>query len=268
MEKLEFRNIRADEIDLRVGTVTEKGYTLLLYKNARVDMAMLDETGCIWQRDHKEIKGNLYCGIGIWNETINQFVWKWDCGVESFSEKEKGEASDSFKRAGFNWGIGRELYTAPFIWIGCKCDDKKIPYEEQKRIQKMRVDQIEITDGKITKLIIKENDNLVYKFQKEEPKVEKKPEPKAKDEPKEEPKKVITFQHTGEPILSEECEDGTAIAAIFDFMKTFYPDTLKDLHALEIELTKLPHAFGVKACKLSLEDIFKAIELKKESKRA
>lgn len=113
------RPLRADEIDVRVGQIYERGVTLLLYKNARVDMAILDEEFGAenWQRDHKEIKGNLYCGIGVWSDDKKQWVWKWDCGTESYTEKEKGEASDSFKRAGFCWGIGRELYTTPFIWL-------------------------------------------------------------------------------------------------------------------------------------------------------
>lgn len=113
------RPLRADEIDVRIGQIYEKGVTLLLYKNARVDMAILDEEFGPenWQRDHKEIKGNLYCGIGVWSKEKEQWVWKWDCGTESYTEKEKGESSDSFKRAGFNVGIGRCLYTAPFIWL-------------------------------------------------------------------------------------------------------------------------------------------------------
>ena len=116
---MEFRTLRADEIDCRVNTINEKGLTLLLYKDARVDMNILDETvgSENWQRDHKELKGNIYCGISIWSEDKQQWVTKWDCGSESYTEKEKGEASDSFKRAGFNVGIGRELYTSPFIWI-------------------------------------------------------------------------------------------------------------------------------------------------------
>ncbi len=121
-----FRTLRADEIDCRVSTINEKGLSLLLYKDARVDMDILDETvGAMnWERDHKELKGNIYCGIGIYDSEKDDYIYKWDCGKESFSESEKGEASDSFKRAGFNWGIGRELYTAPFIYIK-PLDDKE-----------------------------------------------------------------------------------------------------------------------------------------------
>ena len=99
-----------------------KGISLLLYKDARCDMNILDETvkPFNWQRDHKELKGNIYCGVSIYDEETNRWVTKWDCGKESYTESEKGEASDSFKRACFNWGIGRELYTAPFMWVSAK----------------------------------------------------------------------------------------------------------------------------------------------------
>lgn len=121
-----FRGLRPDEIDVRVGSVGKKGASLLLYKDARCDMNILDETygpeG--WQRKHEVINGNLYCGIGIWNKEIGEWVWKWDCGTESYTEKEKGEASDSFKRAAFNIGIGRELYTAGFIFVQCPTQKK------------------------------------------------------------------------------------------------------------------------------------------------
>ena len=102
-----FRGLRPDEIDVRVGSVSAKGVSLLLYKDARCDMNILDETYGVegWQRKHEVINGNLYCGIGIYNKDINEWVWKWDCGTESYTEKEKGEASDSFKRAAFNIGM-------------------------------------------------------------------------------------------------------------------------------------------------------------------
>ncbi len=113
-----FRPLRADEIECRVSMVSGKGVSLLLYKDARCDMNILDETVGTdnWQREHYECKGNLFCRVGIHTDD-NGWVYKADCGTESYAEKEKGESSDSFKRACFNWGIGRELYTAPFIWI-------------------------------------------------------------------------------------------------------------------------------------------------------
>lgn len=127
--KLEFRKLKASEIDARVATVTAKGCSLLLYKDARVDQRVLDETvGAFnWERSHEVIDGNLYCTVRIYDDERKMWVAKQDVGTESYTEKEKGQASDSFKRACFNWGIGRELYTAPFIWISegdCKIEQK------------------------------------------------------------------------------------------------------------------------------------------------
>lgn len=115
-----FRLLRADEIDCRISMIKENGLSLLLYKDARCDMNILDETfgEFGWQRKHELIDGQLFCSVGILHD--GQWVWKQDVGTESYTEKEKGRASDSFKRACFNWGIGRELYTAPFIWISNK----------------------------------------------------------------------------------------------------------------------------------------------------
>lgn len=117
-----FRLLKEHEIECRVKKMTEKGAIILLYKTARTDMDILDETVTPrnWESDYKEIKGNLYCGIGIRLDD-GKMAWKWDCGVESREDEDgnhkKGEASDAFKRAGFKWGIGRELYTAPHIFI-------------------------------------------------------------------------------------------------------------------------------------------------------
>ena len=116
---MEIRTLNANEIECRIGTISARGCSLLLYKDARVDMKILDEVfgSGKWQRTHEVINGNLFCTIEIWNDEIKLWVKKQDVGKESFNEAQKGEASDSFKRAGFNVGIGRELYTAPFIWI-------------------------------------------------------------------------------------------------------------------------------------------------------
>ncbi len=119
MEEKGIRLLRADEIECRVSTVSEKGASLLLFKDARVDQRILDETFTPfgWRRTHQSIDGNLYCTVEVWDEGKGQWIAKQDVGTMSYTEKEKGQASDSFKRACFNWGIGRELYTAPFIWI-------------------------------------------------------------------------------------------------------------------------------------------------------
>ncbi|WP_333647984.1 hypothetical protein [Lacrimispora sp.] len=117
MEKLDFRTLLASEIDCRISTVKENGISLLLYKDARVDQNILDETvgPMNWQRRHT--RENANCIVSLWDTEKGQWIEKEDTGTESYTEKEKGLASDSFKRACFNWGIGRELYTAPFVWI-------------------------------------------------------------------------------------------------------------------------------------------------------
>lgn len=119
MEQNLIRLLKADEIECRVAVIKENGLSLLLYKDARVDQRILDETfGPFgWKRSHQSIEGNLYCTVEIYDKETGEWIAKQDVGTMSYSEKEKGQASDSFKRACFNWGIGRELYTAPFIWI-------------------------------------------------------------------------------------------------------------------------------------------------------
>ena len=160
---MKFRELKASEIDCRIQSIGQNktgaiGATILLYKDARVDMNILDETvGAMnWQRGHSVIDGNLYCTISIWDEEKEQWVTKSDVGTESNTEKEKGQASDSFKRAGFNWGIGRELYSAPFVYItlqdgewykgkdgrpksSAKFKVKTVAYDENRNIVKLIV---------------------------------------------------------------------------------------------------------------------------------
>ena len=156
-KNLEFRLLKADEIDCRVGSVTDKGVSLLLYKDARVDMRLLDEVvGCMnWKREHEIINGNLYCTVSIYNEATQQWVSKQDVGVESNTEKEKGQASDAFKRACFNWGIGRELYTSPFVWINLGQNEWRFGVGGKKQPAiKFSVKEIAYKDGKVSKLVI------------------------------------------------------------------------------------------------------------------
>lgn len=140
---LEFRPLRADEIDCRVSQVKQNGCVLLLYKDARCDQSILDETvGCMnWQRHHS--RDNANCTVSIWDAEKAQWIEKEDTGTESYTEKEKGLASDSFKRACFNWGIGRELYTAPFIWIpaeACEIQAKGQGYTTYDRFEVKAID--------------------------------------------------------------------------------------------------------------------------------
>lgn len=168
---MNIRLLKANEIDVRVGSINEKGATLLLYKDARVDMNILDETFTPWgwQRKHYELKGHIYASVGV---KINEYwVWKDDVGTESVSEATKGESSDSFKRACFNWGIGRELYSAPFTWIS---SNNYTPYKNQKTgklgtYDKFSVESIGFDENKeISLLVVKNNktNKNVFSFSK------------------------------------------------------------------------------------------------------
>lgn len=148
---MEFRTLKASEIDVRIGRVLNGGITLLLYKDARVDMDILDEK-VKWQRKHYEMKGNLFCSVGIYDGVLKEWIWKDDCGTESNTEKQKGEASDSFKRACVNWGIGRELYTSPFVYI--KCDCKKGDKAYDLPLKDFKVKEIGYIEKVISKLVI------------------------------------------------------------------------------------------------------------------
>lgn len=152
--ELMFRALRADEIEVRVSTISEKGVTLLLYKDARCDQNILDETvGAMnWQRHHT--RDNANCIVSIWDKDKAQWIEKEDTGTESYTEKEKGLASDSFKRACFNWGIGRELYTAPHIWVSAEnCNITSYNSKFTTR-DKFIVEKIDTQDGKIEQISI------------------------------------------------------------------------------------------------------------------
>lgn len=115
----DIRLLKANEIDVRVQMVNQYYISVLLYKDARVDMKILDETfgPMNWQRHHDVINNNLFCTVSIYDEDKKQWISKQDVGIPSYTQAEKGEASDSFKRACINIGIGRELYSAPGIFI-------------------------------------------------------------------------------------------------------------------------------------------------------
>ena len=125
-----FRNLLPNEIDCRPQQIAKDGRwcTLLLYKDARVDMNILDEVygANNWQRTHEVINGQLFCNIDIWDDDKKCWVRKQDVGTESNMDKEKGRASDAMKRACFNVGIGRELYTAPLVFVNlCENETKQ-----------------------------------------------------------------------------------------------------------------------------------------------
>lgn len=165
------RSLKPNEIEIRIQQVSEKGVQLLLYKDSRCDKRILDETFGVngWKNRYEEIKGNLFCTISIWDEEKEQWIDKCDCGTESFSEKEKGEASDAFKRAGFNVGIGRELYTRIFYFanVPTKQNLQTKKYELVNKYEKFEVAEIFTNEDteKIEKIKIADSKgNIVFSY--------------------------------------------------------------------------------------------------------
>lgn len=157
-----FRELRADEIECRVNTVKKNtegkvtGISLLLYKDARCDMRILDETvgPYNWQKTYS--RDNANCTVSIWDPEKGQWISKEDTGTEGKVEVEKSRASDSFKRSCFAWGIGRELYTAPFIWI-----------QGGDQYGNYKVTEISYENGVITSLTIKDSKGVTaYSYSK------------------------------------------------------------------------------------------------------
>lgn len=158
-----FRSLKASEIECRVQSVNDYGFILLLYKDARCDMMILDETvgPMNWQRNH--VRDNHNCIVSIWDKDKEQWISKEDTGTESNTERAKGLASDSFKRACFNWGIGRELYTGPKLQIW----SKRYTKNGNKIYESFKVKSINTVDGVIQDLeIIDSKGNYVFVLEK------------------------------------------------------------------------------------------------------
>lgn len=222
-----FRYLKADEIDCRVATVNDNGCSLLLYKDARVDMVILDETvGSLnWKREHT--RDNANCIVSIWDNEKKQWISKEDTGTESFSEKEKGLASDSFKRACFNWGIGRELYTAPFIWIADKSYIKTKADGKKTVSEKFKVKKISIDNGIITELLIVDSKNkIVFTYSNSINK-------------KDDTKKNLTDDEKKEIVINainEKIEDEGDRSLIYELIAEYGKLTLSDCNLNELKL--------------------------------
>ena len=235
MDQNLIRLLKADEIECRIAVINEKGLSLLLYKDARVDQRILDETFGVfgWKRSHQCINGNLYCTVEILNKETGEWIAKQDVGTESYSEKEKGQASDSFKRACFNWGIGRELYTAPFIWIptGMAAIQTKENSNNEKRYycnDRFSVSSIQYNDAReITGLVIvygKGQTAYELKAGKATGKDNEKPQPKEKQK-----KGVQEGSLTKEQMFNLQAElnrTGVAMETVKERYKIQNPETM------------------------------------------
>jgi hypothetical protein len=162
--------LNISDVDFRVQSINNGGYaTILAYKDARVDMNRLDEVcGVHWQKDFKLIDGKLFCGVGI--KFNDEWMWRWDVGTESNTEKEKGQASDSFKRACFCWGIGRELYNYPVIQVKLNPNEFSVENGKPKQTWNLQIKKwVWLSEfdanGMITLLIAKDElgkDRFIY----------------------------------------------------------------------------------------------------------
>lgn len=230
---MEFRKLRADEVTCRVSQVKPNGVVLLLYKDARVDMNILDETvgPMNWQKEYR--RDNANCVVSIWDSEKSQWISKEDTGTESRTEAEKGLASDAFKRACFCWGLGRELYTAPFIWVGSgdctiqgnKCYDRfdvtEIGYDDSGRINRLAIENAK-------------THRIVYTFGKQNRK--QKQDPHTPNEPQ-----TITRKQASELTAAAKAKGETAqsimsflgVSRMGEITQKQYDDALEMLKTLE-----------------------------------
>ena len=237
---MKFRNLNAEDIECRISTVSEKGCSLLLYKDARCDMKILDESvgPMNWKRSHEVINGNLFCNVSIYDNEKREWITKQDVGTESYTEKEKGQASDSFKRACFNWGIGRELYTAPFIWVSSgdvnitKSSDRT-GKEKYTTYDKFSVKSMTVENGIITAITIKNDKTkkICYRFsssgKNEEKHEEKKEEQKGEDKPENVTSEMV------KKIDSELLRTGIDAGVILDMYRI---NTFEELTTLQYQI--------------------------------
>ena len=236
---IKFRALKPEEIDVRTAHISEKGVQLLLYKDARVDYKILDETFGVfgWTNSYYEIDKVLYCSVGVWNPRTGEYVPKANCGVESFAEAEKGRASDAFKRACFALGIGRELYTKIFIFVQVptKKNDKG-KYELVDRYAKWDVSDI-YTNEETQKIeylqIIDKGGNIVFTYGKKP--VKKKAETVEKTDtikPKQE--KVLTREQL-EELMEIAKGSGDLVVKVAKDFKYDNPREIKEKDFEEIK---------------------------------
>jgi len=159
--------LSASDIEVRVGTTSQKGFSLLIYKTARTDVKRLNDVfGLNWKnRYFADEKGLLCCGISA--KVDGEWVERIDVGTESYTEKEKGSYSDAFKRAGFKWGIGAELYNSPFIWVNwdMKQNNSGKGYAPVGFYSSsVEIVDYEAVDGHVTSIVILHNGKQIYKY--------------------------------------------------------------------------------------------------------
>lgn len=276
------RNLKASEIEVRVQSIKSQGETckgaiLLLYKNARVDMDLMDEAfgKYGWQRTHSFKDGRLYCTVSVWDKEKGQWISREDVGTESNTEAEKGQASDSFKRACVNFGAGRELYTSPFIYVDSNCFNYYSTGNKDRKgntvfqtSDDFSVSNIVIEDKVITGLEIKNDktNNIVFTFgkckgkNKAQNQAEKKEDKQIKAENKNEPK-ISPVEPQNETQMTYEDALNHVIEVTNLAGKTF-----KEIWNSEKEMIPIIYEQGSKKTKKAIDTIRAEIKRLKELK--
>lgn len=228
------------EVDFRIQSITASGYaTILAYKDARVDMNRLDSVlNENWQKDYKTIEGRLYCGVGI--KVDGEWLWRWDVGTESFSDKEKGQASDAFKRACVNWGIGRELYNYPFICVKLNPDEFTVENNKGKQTYNLQLKnwtwEGDVKNGEVISLNAKDqNGNVRYTFPN-------KPTYKSNQQ-KEAPKNTPVLSENDWKVKIESCADLKALESLWfnELPKELQPKLLALKNRIKEQLIAKTH---------------------------
>lgn len=253
MEQCLIRLLKANEIECRISVINEKGLSLLLYKDARVDQRILDETfGAFgWKRSHQCIDGNLYCTVEIFDKETGEWVAKQDVGTTGYTEKEKAQASDSFKRACFNWGIGRELYSAPFIWI--PADKAAIQVKENQNREKryycnerFYVCSIQYSEDREINALLIVNDKGQPVYELKASGSSKGRVTAKKKEPQKEPEKSALSKEKMDSLQAELDRTGVSMETVQDRYKIQKPEAMSEEVYDEV-MSALKHTKSAKA---------------------
>jgi len=243
LEKLS-EPLAKEDVELRVGQVTDKGFSLLLYKTARVDIKRLNDSGALWTNEHKyDDKNLLKCVISIYDAEHSIWIPREDIGRESNTEAEKGNYSDSFKRAGFRWGIGLELYNAPFIWITAftitEFKGKKNPKDFYA--SDLTITEYEVKDGHFTKLTIEyKGKGVIFSMDKNKktatkPVNQNKPANNQKAKEETPPATPLVDVATPDDILTIEALITSTNSDKDKFLKAFHIENLNDMPKAHVE---------------------------------
>lgn len=233
-----FRKLRADEIEVRVGSVMNGAATLLLYKDARCDMNILDETvGAMdWKKSYQLIDGQLFCTVEIWDDEKKEWVSKQDVGVESYTEAEKGRASDAQKRAAVAWGIGRELYTAPRIKIKCETEMQGGGYRLKNKWEFWGVSVSDIDydeNGNICRLALAKDGRTIYEFSNGVPDVVEKASQEAEEKITDAQRKTLLAMMDANGVSVDTIIHHYNVGTISDLTQMQYGSALNKLKATE-----------------------------------